>query len=284
MSSTSVKRVALVTGSGKQRVGWHVADELARHGFNVAIHYRTSDADAAEAVKRLRSRGVEAEAFRADISHECEVHGLVAAVQRRFERLDVLVNCAAVYKPKPLPAVTSADVLHSFEINLLGTFLCAQQAGLAMVRQSEGGCIVNFGDWAVVRPYLNYAAYFVSKGAIPALTSCLAVELGARNPRVRVNCVLPGPVLFPSDMPQAERNEAIGSTLVKRQGRPENVAAAVLFFVNNDFVTGACLPVDGGRTIYAGNNRMSASDPANRLAEYSADQLAGEKPCPTTSI
>jgi pteridine reductase len=283
MSSTLIKRVALVTGSGKKRVGWHVADELARHGFNVAIHYRTSDADAAEAVRRLRSRGVEAEAFRADISNECEVRELVGAVHRRFERLDVLVNCAAIYKPKPLQAVTSADVLHSFEINLLGTFLCAQQSGLAMVRQPEGGCIVNFGDWAVVRPYLNYAAYFLSKGAIPALTSCLAVELAARNPRVRVNCVLPGPVLFPPDMPQAERNEAIGSTLVKRQGRPENVAAAVLFFVNNDFVTGVCLPVDGGRTIFAGDIRVSASDPANRPAGFSADQLAGEKPCPTTS-
>ncbi len=93
--------------------------------------------------------------------------------------------------------------------------------------------------------------YLVSKGAIPALTRCLAVELGTRNPRVRVNCVHPGPVLFPPDMPQAEREEAIRSTLVRREGHPENVGAAVLFFVQNDFVTGACLSVDGGRTIYA---------------------------------
>ena len=83
------------------------------------------------------------------------------------------------------------------------------------------------------------------------MTRCLAVELGTRNPRVRVNCVLPGPVLFPPDMPEAEREEAIRSTLVQREGQPENVAAAVLFLVENDFVTGVCLPVDGGRTIYA---------------------------------
>jgi pteridine reductase len=120
-----------------------------------------------------------------------------------------------------------------------------------MAQQSEGGCIVNFGDWAVARPYLNYAPYFASKGAIPALTRCLAVELGVRNPRVRVNCILPGPVLFPDDMPAAERDVAIRSTLVKRTGQPENVAQAVLSFVENDFVTGVCLPVDGGRTIYA---------------------------------
>jgi pteridine reductase len=122
---------------------------------------------------------------------------------------------------------------------------------LTMVGQPEGGCIVNCGDWASARPYLNYAPYLVSKGAIPALTRCLAVELGTRNPRVRVNCVLPGPVLFSPDMPKAERAEAIRSTLVRREGKPENVAAAVLFLVENEFVTGVCLPVDGGRTIYA---------------------------------
>ena len=120
-----------------------------------------------------------------------------------------------------------------------------------MVRQAEGGSIVNLGDWAVARPYVNYAAYFPSKGAIPTLTRFLAVELGTRNPRVRVNCVLPGPVLLPPDLPEAERRQAIEATLVKREGRPENIAQAVLFFLDNDFVTGVCLPIDGGRTIYA---------------------------------
>src|SRR4029453_2421263 len=150
-----------------------------------------------------------------------------------------------------LEDVTAADVRNYFETNTLSTFLCCQQVGLAMVKQAEGGSIVTFGDWATARPYKNYAAYFPSKGAIPTLTRCLAVELGTRNPRVRVNCVLPGPVLFPPGMPEAERVEAVRSTLVQREGRPENVAAAVLFFVENDFVTGVCLPVDGGRTVYA---------------------------------
>ena len=120
-----------------------------------------------------------------------------------------------------------------------------------MVRQPEGGCIINFSDWAVARPYVNYAAYLVSKGAIDTLTRCLAVELGSRNPAVRVNCILPGPVLFPPSMPAAERQQAIDATLVKREGRPENVAQAVLFLIDNDFVTGVSLPVDGGRTVFA---------------------------------
>ena len=123
-----------------------------------------------------------------------------------------------------------------------------------MVKQAEGGSIINLGDWAVARPYANYAAYFPSKGAIPTLTRSLAVELGSRNPAVRVNCVLPGPVMLPADFPTAEREQAIQATLLKREGKPENIAQAVLFFVDNDFVTGTCLPVDGGRTIFASDS------------------------------
>ena len=83
------------------------------------------------------------------------------------------------------------------------------------------------------------------------MTRNFAVELAARNPAVRVNCILPGPVMLPPDLPEAERRRAIEATLVKREGRPENIAQAVLFFIDNDFVTGVCLPVDGGRTVYA---------------------------------
>src|SRR5207253_1069499 len=112
--------------------------------------------------------------------------------------------------------------------------------------------IVTIGDWAVARPYLDYATYFAAKGAIPTLTRMFAVELGTRNPKVRVNCIQPGPVMMPPDLPTPERREAIASTLVKHEGSPRNVAQAVLAFIDNDFVTGACLPVDGGRTVYAG--------------------------------
>jgi pteridine reductase len=247
MAST---KVALVTGSGKRRVGWHVADALAERGYSLAIHYRTSAQEAEETVAYLKNKGVVAAALQADLTDEQAVRHLVLGALEKFGKLDVLVNCAAVWKAKRLEEVTAADVRLHLETNTLSTFLCTQQAGLAMVKQSEGGCIVNFGDWAEARPYLNYAAYFPSKGAIPTLTRSLAVELGTRNPRVRVNCILPGPVMLPPDLPEAERRQAIAGTIVKREGRPENIAQAVLSFIDNDFVTGACLPVDGGRSIY----------------------------------
>jgi pteridine reductase len=246
------QHVALVTGSGKQRVGRCVAQALANRGYAVAIHYHTSAEAAREAAREFTSRGWTAEAFQADLADEQAVRRLVAAVLARFGRLDVLVTCAALWERKPLTEVTAEDLRRHFEINTLGTFLCGQHAGLAMVRQPEGGCIVTIGDWAVCRPYRDYAAYFASKGAIPALTSSLAVELGRLNPNVRVNCILPGPVMLPQDLSAEERAAAIAGTLVQREGRPENIAQAVLHFVENDFVTGACLGVDGGRSIFAG--------------------------------
>ena len=156
-------RVALVTGSGKRRVGSVVADALARRGYAIAVHYRSSATEAAETVEALRAHGVEVEPFQADLTDEKAVRAMVDGILKRFGRIDVLVNCAAIWKSKRLEDVTAADVRLHFDTNTLGTFLCAQQAGLAMVKQ-DTGVIVNIGDWAEVRPYLNYAAYFL-KGA-----------------------------------------------------------------------------------------------------------------------
>jgi pteridine reductase len=245
------KRVALVTGSGARRIGAVVADALAQRGYAIAVHYRSSASEAQDTVAALRRHGADAEAFPADLTDEKAVRAMVRDVLGSFGRIDVLVNCAAAWKSRPLEDVTAADVRFHFDTNALGTFLTCQQAGLAMTKQPEGGVIVNVGDWAEVRPYPGYAAYFPSKGAVTATTRCLAVELALRNPKVRVNAILPGPVMLPPDLPEAEKQQAINATLVKREGTPQNIAQAVLSFLDNDFVTGVCLPVDGGRTVYA---------------------------------
>ena len=244
-------RVALVTGSGKQRVGASVAEALADRGYHVVLHYHRSEAEAHERAARIRLRGGNALPLQADLADEHSVRALVDSTLRNLNRLDVLVTCAAIWEPKRLEDVTAADVRRHLEVNTVGTFVCCQQAGLAMVRQPEGGCIVTLGDWAIERPYREYSAYFPSKGAIPTLTRCLAVELGTRNPRVRVNCILPGPVMLPEDLPADEKRRTIEATLVRREGRPEHVAQTVLYLVDNEFVTGDCVRVDGGRTIFA---------------------------------
>lgn len=247
-----VHPVAMVTGSGAARVGRSVARTLAERGFRLVLHANSSLAAAERTAQEFSQQGVEAIALAADLRDEAAVAQMIERALGHFGQIDALVNCAAVWKKKSLEAVTAADVREHFEVNALGTFICCQRVGLAMVAQPTGGAIVNIGDWAIVRPYLDYAAYFPSKGAIPTLTCNLAVELGTRNPRVRVNAVLPGPVMLPLDLPQEERDAAVAATLVQREGSPENVAHAVLFLLENNFVTGICVPVDGGRSVFAG--------------------------------
>lgn len=241
--------VALVTGSGAPRIGNHVARLLAQRGYRLVVHGHTSRAAAEATAAELCAGGTEAIALLADLADEAAVERMVRDTLDHFGRIDALVNCAAIWQRQRLEDATADDVRRHFEVNTLATFLCCQHGGLAMAAQESGGAIVNLGDWAVVRPYPDYAAYFPSKGAIGALTRSLAVELAARNPRVRVNAVLPGPAMLPDDLPEDERRAAIAGTLVKREGSPWHIAHAVLFLLENDFVSGVCLPVDGGRTI-----------------------------------
>lgn len=251
MSDDSDAKVAIVTGSGALRVGNTVARRLAEAGYRLVLHANRSRTSAEATARDLAEQGFEAMVLTADVRAEDAVRELVGKVCERFGRIDALVNCAAIWVSKPLEQVTAADVREHFDVNTLGTFLFCQHVGLQMVGQSQGGAIVNIGDWAVERPYLDYAAYFPSKGAIPTITRTFAAELAARNPRIRVNAVLPGPVMLPEVMPEHERLAVVAQTLLKREGSPEHVAHAVQFLLENDFVTGVCIPVDGGRTIFS---------------------------------
>jgi pteridine reductase len=237
--------VALVTG-GAVRVGRAIVLELAARGYRVAIHANTSLDRAQQLVQELSQQGHEAVAFGANLRDEEATRAMIDRACRHFGRLDALVNSAAIWESTALEIAAADDVRRFLEVNALSTFVCCQHAGLIMREQESGGAIVNVGDWAIARPYRDHLPYFVSKGAIPTITRAFAVELA---PNVRVNAVLPGPVLMPDTVSEAERQRAIAGTLVGRAGRPENVAHAVTFLIENDFITGVCLPVDGGRTI-----------------------------------
>jgi pteridine reductase len=241
---------ALVTGAGR-RVGNGVARDLAARGYRVALHANESLAAARRTADELTAAGGEAIAVAADLRDAAATRAMIAQTRDHFGTLDALVNSAAIWKSRPLEKTTVDDLREHFEINTLATFVCCREAGLIMAAQAEGGAIVNVGDWAVARPYQHYAAYLTSKGAIPALTRTFAVELAARNPRVRVNAVLPGPVLLPDGMKPHERQQVIEATLVKRVGTVAELAAAIAFLLENPFITGVCLPVDGGRSVFA---------------------------------
>src|SRR5438128_4421875 len=109
-------KVALVSGAGKRRIGWYVADALVRRGYALAVHYRSSAAEAAEAVAHFQSQGGQAVPFQADLADEQAAQGLIQRTLERFGRLDVLVNCAAIWESKPLEDVTAAEVRRHLEI------------------------------------------------------------------------------------------------------------------------------------------------------------------------
>lgn len=243
------RKTALITGSGRKRVGYEIAKLLAHEGYNCAVHYHSSEEAATENVRELRSLGVDAERFQADVSDEKEVAALVASAQERFGSLDVVVTTSSIWKTIKLDDVSAEDVLNSFRVNTLGTFLVCKYAGLRMVEQETGGSIVTIGDSLIHHPYTDHAAYFTAKGAIPTLTKCFAVELASRNPNVRVNCIEPGPIMFPDDLPPEKQKARVSSTLTKTADCPEAVGSTVLYLIGNPMLTGCCIPLDSGRNV-----------------------------------
>ena len=241
--------VAVVTGSGRTRIGNLIARDLANAGYRIAIHYRQSHQAAEKTVADICSaRGI-ASAYPADLSEEQEVDRLFEHVATNFQRLDVLVNAASVWSPKSLEKVTAADVYDNFRVNTLATFLCCRRAGLMMSLQETGGSIINIGDARMDRPLADYSAYLTSKGSIPTLTRSMAVELASRNPRVRVNAILPGSVMAPPEATEVEQQRRRDATLVKSADLPHTVCHTVRYLIDNEFVNGTCVMLDGGRAL-----------------------------------
>ena len=244
---------ALVTG-GARRIGRAVSLELAARGMRIAIHANTSAHAAQELADQIKADGGQAIALTADLREEQAARNLVDQAHQAFGRLDVLVNSAAIWSPKPFAEVTSDDLMEHFQVNAVSSFVCAQQAGLIMARQESGGAVVNLGDWADGhdgRPYPNYAAYHPSKGAITAMTRSLAIELAQLNGRIRINAILPGPVLASPGETVEDTPEVVQGNLLSDPGAAEDIAEAVAFLATSRFVTGVCLPVDGGKRLGA---------------------------------
>ena len=248
------KKVAWITGSGAPRVGQVIARYFAAKGFRIALHANSSTESAARCAVEMQQSGTEAIVLRGTVEDPEFAKASVQQIVHQFGRLDVLVNSAAVWDGQLLEKTTANDVKRQFEVNTLGTFLSSQAAGLQMVSQAMGGAIVLIGDWSVVRPYPGFAAYFAGKGAIETMTRSFAIELATRNPAVRVNAVLPGPVMLAESISSEKANAIREQSLLKLDGQPEHVAEAAYFLASHEFITGVCLPVDGGRSIYGGHS------------------------------
>ena len=238
-------KVALVTGAGR-RVGRAIALKFADRGASVAVHYRTSRAEADAVVAEIRAKGGTAQTFCANLEHVAEIELMIANVLDAFGHLDILVNSASIFGPTPLNKITERDWDANLDTNLKAPFFLAKFAGAAMRRQGAGK-IVNLGDWAGIRPYNDYLPYSVSKSGLIGLTRALAKELA---PEVQVNCIALGMVMPPEEYTEAEIQRMVDRTPTKKMGSPEDVARAVMFFCEaTDFATGAILTLEGGRLL-----------------------------------
>lgn len=238
-------RVILVTG-GARRIGQAIALTLAKRKAHVAITYRHSAREARGTVALLQDHGVRSAAFRVDLSNAADVRKLFVSVERRFGRLDVLVNSAANFHRVLFERLSERDWDAALDTNLKGPFLCSLHASRLM-RHTGGGKIINLADWAGVRPYRDYLPYCVSKAGVIGLTKALAKELA---PTIQVNAIAPGPMLPPERMSRSTRARVIRRVPLKRWGSPQDIANTALFLIEGtDFMTGSVVFVDGGQLI-----------------------------------
>jgi NAD(P)-dependent dehydrogenase (short-subunit alcohol dehydrogenase family) len=232
------KRV-LVTGAAR-RIGRGIALELAAAGASVAITYRGSEFEAEQTVTDLMACGVDAHAIACDVRDEASVNAAVGEAVERMHGLDVLVNNAGAFETVALEEISVAEWDAMYETNTRGPFLVAKAAYAAL--KARRGRIVNIGSLGGIHPWATHAHYCTSKAALHMLSHTMAK---AWAPEISVNCVAPG-MIVQGEVNAAYEHFAL-KTPMQRNGRVEDVAAAVLFFATGPhFITGQLLAVDGG--------------------------------------
>jgi NAD(P)-dependent dehydrogenase (short-subunit alcohol dehydrogenase family) len=230
------KPIVLVTGAAK-RIGRAIALRLHQSGYRVAIHYGTSEKDARATAEECGSAPI----FQADLEKVADIQRMFHEVEERLGSLYGLVNNAARFRRRDPLAITEADWDFIHSVNLKATFFCCQQGALLM-KKSGAGRIVNLSSLGGIRPWDMYAHYCASKAGVIMLTRALAKAFA---PEITVNSVAPGVILTSDEDPRAQ--ELIAATPAKRSGTAEEVADAVLHFLNaSNFITGQVLAVDGG--------------------------------------
>jgi 3-oxoacyl-[acyl-carrier protein] reductase/pteridine reductase len=240
MARTLSGKSALVTG-GAKRIGRAIALALAHAGADVTITYRTSVDDAADTTTKIQALGRRAQSIECDVRSEPSVRKAVKAAVEFHERLDVLVNNAAIFETASLDRMTVAQWDAVFETNSRGPFLVAREA-LDHLRPAQGR-IINIGSLGGIRAWATHAHYCASKAALHMLTHAMAKAFA---PEVSVNCVAPGWIELENE-PPGQASRFADRTPMQRNGTPEDVAEAVLFLAAGPrFITGQILTVDGG--------------------------------------
>ncbi|MGQ9625338.1 MAG: SDR family oxidoreductase [Anaerolineae bacterium] len=246
-------KVAIITGAGAG-IGRATALLFAKEGAKVVV----ADLDpkgGAETVDLIKKEGGEATLVLTDVSKASDVEKMVKTTLDTYGRLDILVNNAGIFAEGTVVEITEADWHRILGVNLTGVFLCSKYCIPEMIK-SGGGAIVNIASEAGLVGIGNQVAYNVSKSGVIALTRSTALDFAADN--IRVNCVCPGRTLTPlvekviaeSEDPETTRRILSEDRPLKRMGRPEEIAAGILFLASDEapYATGSIVSIDGGYT------------------------------------
>lgn len=248
-----MNKILLITG-GSDGIGAVTAYMAFQQGYTVCISYRQNEAGANNTVSKIKNEGGQAYAFQADVADERQVLQLFASIDKQVGMLSALVNNAGITAPQQKLVEMSAERLQNvFNINVIGSILCAREAIKRMSTKNNGagGCIVNISSMAAVHgspfEYIDYAA---SKAAIDTLTTGLSKEVAEEG--IRVNAVRPGIIYTGIHAKAGEpgRVERLKNMIpMKRGGQPEEVASAILWLLSDEasYITGTLLNVSGGR-------------------------------------
>ncbi|MES2957655.1 MAG: SDR family oxidoreductase [Pseudomonadota bacterium] len=259
MPFSSQRPVVLVTGAAR-RLGRAIALELARGGFDVALHFRHSATEAEASAAYVRALGGRGECFQADLADEAACRALLPAVAARLGRVDAVVNNASHFEYDDVASFSFAAMDTHWRANTAPAIVLAQALATHLKGCSERGCVVNLLDQKLWNPNPDYLSYTLSKAALEAATTLLAQALA---PQVRVAGVAPGVTLVSGpQMSAGSFTSAHKMTPLGRSSTPEDVARTVRFIIESPAITGSTILVDGGQHLAAQPRDVAFLTPA----------------------
>lgn len=237
-------KTALVTGAAN-RIGAQIARTLHQNGANLIIHYRNSAANAESLAAELNTlRAESACCLQADLGSVDAIDAFTRQALAAFSGLDILVNNASSFFPTPIGKITESDWDDLIGSNFKAPLFLSQACYPAL--RDSYGCIVNLLDIYASSPLKHHSLYSCAKAGNQMLVKSLALEMA---PEVRVNGVAPGAILWPENSDAAYNESLVERIPLQRSGNPDNITQSVMFLINNDYITGEVIRVDGGRLL-----------------------------------
>lgn len=242
MDDTEFSKLAVITGAG-HRLGKYFALSLAHQGYAILLHYYSSESLAMGTASEIKSIGGTVYTYKGNLKNIAEIFTMWEFIDGLPNPVEVLINSAATMVESDIRAVSIDDFDDSISINLRAPLVCSQEAAKRML---NGGLIINISDVGAGKTWMRHPVYSVSKAGLEVLTRILAKALA---PKIRVNAIAPGLVIPPLDMADNSWEKLIEKVPLKRSAYPQEVTSMVEYLIQNKYITGQIIQIDGGYSL-----------------------------------